>query len=286
MGEKVVKRKEFLEKMKNELQNIQNFDTSDTKNVICEVLCLKPKDYLLKNEFSDEEMEKLGKVVQKLQKNEPLDKILGKKCFFGRDFLTNENVLSPRAETELLVEQGLNYLQKMTSKPLYVLDLCCGSGCIGLTIACETGGNVRVVLSDISKPALDVAKTNGTKLDAKNVKFILGDMFEGLKDDEKFDIIISNPPYIASSEIQNLSPQVKNFDPLLSLDGGKDGLKFYRQIATNAEKYLKKNGVILVEIGCKQGACVQEIFANFGYTTKLIKDYSQNDRIVVAERNL
>ncbi len=280
MEKKVVKRKEFLGEMAKELQN---FDTNDIKNVICEVLCLKSKDYLLKEEFSDAEVGKLKKVVERLKKNEPLDKILGKKCFYGRNFLTNEYVLSPRAETELLVEQSLNYLKNLSSKSVRVLDLCCGSGCIGLTIACQTNGSVQVVLSDVSKPALDVAKENGEKLKAKNVDYVLSDMFEGLKDFKKFDIIISNPPYIESGEINFLSPQVKDYDPIISLDGGEDGLKFYRQIATNAKKYLKKNGVIFMEIGCNQGESVQKIFANNGYVTKLLKDYSHNDRIVIAK---
>ncbi len=283
MEKKVIKRKEFLEKMANELQNVQNFDTNDIKNVICEVLCLKSKDYLLKNEFSDAEIEKLEEVIQKLKENKPLDKILGKKCFYGRDFLTNENVLSPRAETELLVEQSLNYLQNLSSKSARVLDLCCGSGCIGLTIACQTKGKVQVVLLDISKPALDVAKENAKRLEAKNVNFVLADMFEGLKNGEKFDIIISNPPYIESGEMKFLPPQVKNYDPTISLDGGEDGLKFYKQIATNVKNYLKKNGVVFLEIGCNQGESVQKIFADCGYKTKLIKDYSHNDRIVIAK---
>jgi len=278
-----VKRSELLEKMRIELQNIQIYDTNDIKSVICDVLRLNTKEYLLKSDFSDEEIGILQKVVEKLKKNMPLDKILGRKCFYGRDFVTNENVLSPRKETELLVEQSLKYLSKLQEKTR-VLDLCCGSGCIGLTISCETHGKVEVVLTDISNKALSVAKENGKNLGAKNVKFVLGDMFEGLKKDDKFDIIISNPPYIETSTIFTLDSQVKDHDPWLSLDGGEDGLKFYRQIATSAGDYLKEHGVILMEIGCNQGREVQEIFLAAGYNTQLIKDYSQCDRIVVAER--
>lgn len=279
-----MKRSELLEELKNELQNIPNFDTNDIRTVICEVLQLNTKDYLLKNDFSDEEVKILKQVVQKLKKNIPLDKILGRKCFYGRDFVTNENVLSPRKETERLVEKCLEYLSKLSGKDTQVLDLCCGSGCIGLTIACETRGRMKVVLSDISPKALDVAKQNAKNLGAENVKFVLGDMFKGLKSDDKFDIIISNPPYIESDIIPTLDSQVKDHDPLLALDGGKDGLKFYRQIAKCGKNYLKASGVILVEIGCNQGLTVQEIFKSNGYSTQLIKDYSQNDRIVVAKR--
>lgn len=270
--------------MRSELQNIQNFDTNDIKNVICKVLRLNTKDYVLKNEFSDEEIRILQNVVEKLKKNMPLDKILGRKCFYGRDFVTNENVLSPRKETELLVEQSLKYLSNLKENAR-VLDLCCGSGCIGLTISCQTHGRAEVVLTDISNKALSVAKENGKKLGAKNVRYVLGDMFEGLKNDDKFDIIISNPPYIETSTISSLDLQVKNYDPWLALDGGEDGLKFYRQIAASAEKYLKTNGVILMEIGCNQGFSVQEIFKAAGYGTQVIKDYSQNDRIVIAKEN-
>lgn len=279
-----MKRSKLLEKMRIELQNIQNFDTNDIKSVICDVLRLNTKEYLLKSDFSDEEIGILQEVVEKLKKNMPLDKILGRKCFYGRDFVTNENVLSPRKETELLVEQSLKYLSKFQEKTR-VLDLCCGSGCIGLTISCETKGGVEVVLTDISNKALSVAKENGKKLGVKNVKFVLGDMFEGLKKDDKFDIIISNPPYIETSTIFTLDPQVKDHDPWLSLDGGEDGLKFYRQIANFAGNYLKEQGVILMEIGCNQGEAVQEIFRGCGYNTQLIKDYSQCDRIVVAREN-
>ena len=279
-----MKRSELLEKMRIELQNIQNSDTNDTKNVICEVLRLNTKDYVLKNEFSDEEIRILQNVVEKLKKNMPLDKILGRKCFYGRDFVTNENVLSPRKETELLVEQSLKYLSNIRENAR-VLDLCSGSGCIGLTISCQTHGEAEVVLTDISDKALSVAKENGKELGAKNVRYVLGDMFEGLKNDDKFDIIISNPPYIETSTISSLDPQVKNYDPWLALDGGEDGLKFYRQIAASAEKYLKTNGVILMEIGCNQGLSVQEIFKAAGYGTQVIKDYSQNDRIVIAKEN-
>ncbi len=279
-----MKRSELLEKMRIEFQNIQNFDTNDIKSVICEVLRLNTKEYLLKSDFSDDEIGILQKVVEKLKKNVPLDKILGRKCFYGRDFVTNENVLSPRKETELLVEQSLKYLSNFKEKPR-VLDLCCGSGCIGLTISCETQNEAEVVLTDISNMALSVAKENGKKLGLKNVKFVLGDMFEGLKSDDKFDIIISNPPYIETSIIETLDPQVKDHDPRLSLDGGEDGLKFYRQISSEAEQYLNENGFILMEIGCNQGVAVQNIFRAAGYNTQVIKDYSQCDRVVVATKN-
>lgn len=272
-----MKRNELLKKIKSQLEN-QNVD--DIKTVICEVLGIKTKDYVLKTDFSDEEVQEINKVVAKLKKNMPLDKILGRKCFFGRDFVTNCDVLSPRKETEILVEQCLKFLKNGKGE---VLDLCCGSGCIGLSVACENDC-ARVVMSDISPQALDVAKQNATKLGAKNVEFVQGDMFEGLKHGKKFDIIISNPPYIQTNIIATLSPQVRCFDPILALDGGDDGLRFYRQIASRGGQFLKTGGVVCVEIGFDQGGVVQQLFKNAGYETQLIKDYDQNDRVVVAKK--
>ena len=242
---------------------------------------------LLKDDFSGKEVEQVESVLEQMKQGKPLDKILGRKNFYGRDFVVSEDVLTPRKETEILVEEGLKELSTKFSKnvdKIRVLDLCCGSGCCGLTIAkeCENKGNVEVVISDISSKALKVARQNIDNLQLTNIKVMCGDMFEHLKKKEKFDIIISNPPYIKSQDISFLDKQVKDFDPTVALDGGEDGLHYYRIISKQAKDYLKNCGCILVEIGYNQGEEVKKMFEENGFKTHIVKDYSSNDRVVVA----
>ena len=141
---------------------------------------------------------------------------------------------------------------------------------------------MEVVVSDISSKALKVGKQNIDNLQLTNIKVMCGDMFEHLKKEEKFDIIISNPPYIKSQDISFLDKQVKDFDPTVALDGGEDGLHFYRIISKQAKDYLKNIGCVLVEIGYNQGEEVKKMFEENGFKTHIVKDYSSNDRVVVA----
>ena len=155
-----------------------------------------------------------------------------------------------------------------------------GSGVIAITIAKETSANV--VASDISHQALEVAKKNAKTNNAK-IKFVESDIFKGLKKD-KFDLIISNPPYIPSKEVLTLDDEVKKYDPILALDGGDDGLSFYREIAEQAPMHLKEDGIIVLEIGFNQGQSIKKLLQNSFKNIKIKKDYSGNDRIVVAQK--
>ena len=206
--------------------------------------------------------------------------ITGKAYFYGHEFKVNGNVLVPRPDTEILVEEVL----KILTGNERVLDMCTGSGCI--LIACDLGEDKKYhfkegVGSDISEKALEIARENAVSLGAENLEFVSGDLFENVKG--TFDIIVSNPPYIARGDIMELEPEVRDFDPLNALDGGEDGLVFYRRIAEAAPDYLKKDGTILFEIGYNQAKEVEEILREQGFSDiNIIKDYGGNDRVVKA----
>ncbi|NCB48188.1 MAG: peptide chain release factor N(5)-glutamine methyltransferase [Clostridia bacterium] len=251
-----------------------------------ELLCLMTlkitREALFKKEkFNQRECNRIDRVLCRRLKNEPLNKIFKRQNFFGIDFFINNYVLAPRIETEILTEMALKKIKLDGTK---VLDLCCGSGCIGLSLAKFSVIKTEVVLSDIDDKALLVAKKNRKMLKLDGVKIVKSDLFEGLKKFDKFDIITCNPPYIKSEDIKNLSKGVKNFDPHLALDGGETGLKFFEKIAENAGNFLKKKGIIFFEIGFDEKFKVQEIFEKKGFVAKCFKDYSGLDRVVEIKR--
>ena len=189
-------------------------------------------------------------------------------------------MLAPRQDTEILVEQAIKYIndQQQVQK---VLDLCTGSGAIAITIAKNT--NSKVTATDISKRALAVATKNAKNLDAK-VTFLQSDAFKDLKPSSKFDIIISNPPYIPTKVIETLDEEVKNHDPLIALDGGEDGLDFYKIIADNAPKHLSKGGVLMLEIGYDQKQSVPKLLQTKFKDIQVLNDYGGNPRVVIATK--
>ena len=220
--------------------------------------------------------------IEKLSQGIPLQHITHSQEFMKMDFKVNKDVLIPRQDTEILVEEVIN-LAKDIKNPV-ILDLCTGSGAIAVSIA-KYVKNVKVYAIDISKNAIEIARENAVQNGViNNVKFIESDLFEKLQD-EKFDIIVSNPPYIATKEIKKLSKEVQN-EPRLALDGGTDGLKFYRKILQNAYKFLKVPGYLCLEIGYDQKNAVKEIIEKEGRYIEnyCIKDLCQNDRVIVAKR--
>ena len=235
---------------------------------------LSLSDLLKKTDFSAKEKAKIHRAVKKRLSGMPVQKIFKRAYFYGEVFYVNKNVLCPRPETELLVEECLKYA-KANDK---ILDLCTGSGCIAVAI--KKNINAKVCASDISSKALYVAKRNAKNLHA-DVKFIKSNLFENIN--QKFDIIVSNPPYIPSSEIEKLDIEVKEHDPKISLDGGEDGLEFYKQIANVAKSFLNKNGKILLEIGINQAKNVQKLLKNAGFSVYVKNDYNNIERIVVGE---
>ena len=207
----------------------------------------------------------------------PLWYCIGDTDFYGYTFKVNENVLIPRPETELLVEKALEVIKEGDS----VLDLCTGSGAIAVSISKSV--NAEVTASDVSTEALDVAKENALINDAK-VEFVLSDLFNNLID-KKYNVILSNPPYIKSEDISSLQKEVKDFEPMLALDGGEDGLDFYRQISKQAINHLENQGYLLFERGYNQAEDIKKILIDEGYQSiEIIKDYDNIDRIIKAVR--
>lgn len=215
---------------------------------------------------------RLQHYADRLQQGEPFAYVVESTEFWQRRFALNKDVLIPRQETELVCEQFI----KLVNSKSKVLDLCCGSGVLGVTTQLQTGA--KVTCADISAKALVVAKYNA-KLNKAKVKFVKTDMFNKLNG--KFDAIVCNPPYVESAVIDTLDASVKDYEPHLALDGGSDGLNFYRNLATNAPKYLNKHGVMVLEIGYNQGEAVAELLQD-NFDVQVIKDYGGNDRIVIA----
>lgn len=257
-----------------------NIDSSEVNILFCEALNLQRVELLTKTKISVKEQKKVLFYAKKRLLGMPIQKIFKKAYFFEYVFFINNNVLCPRPETEILVQEYL----KVAKKEDDILDLCTGSGCIAITVqkklAEKFNNSNFVVASDVSKKALDVAKKNALKLGA-DVKFIRSNMFE--KINKKFDVILSNPPYIKNGDLQTLDIEVKNYDPLISLDGGEDGLKFYRIIAKNAKNYLKSHGKIFLEIGFDEATQVVELLKNNGFDCFVKKDYNNIDRLVIGE---
>lgn len=228
-------------------------------------------------QFSTEETNQIMKAVQKRINHIPLGYIFGRSYFYGREFKVNENVLIPRQDTEILIEKVCEDI-KTREKPVLVLDIGTGSGAIGITVQKETGADVTLV--DISEEALKVAEENAQKLEAE-VKIVHSNLFENVAG--KFDFVISNPPYIESGVIETLETEVKDNEPILALDGGTDGLDFYRKIVAEAPNYLNKGGKLYFEIGYNQAEALKDLMKEDFTNILVYKDYGNNDRVVVGE---
>ena len=246
------------------------------------------KEYL--NIYFDKEIDKeienefLSK-LELLKEGKPVQYLINKQSFYGFEFFVNESVLIPQPDTEILVEEVINYIEKIykeSNKCVKVLDLCTGSGIIGICLKKKLKEKVNVYASDISKDALKVAKTNAKNLDV-DINFMHSDLFENLSGN-KFDIIVSNPPYIKTEVIKELSKEVQN-EPFIALDGKEDGLYFYRKIIINSKEFLENSGKIFFEIGYDQSKEVEELFKENNYTNIYTKkDFGDNDRIVVGKK--
>ena len=208
-------------------------------------LKLSKADLYLENiEISDKDIKAMDKMFSELSKNKPIQHIIGESYFYDNRFLTPPGVFIPRPETELLVDCAIDFLSKRKSS-LTVVDFCSGSGCVLLSVAKKLP-NHKYIGIDISDIAIDVAQKNSQFLDLKNVQFIKDDIFNYLS--PKADLIICNPPYLATNEIDNLEESVKNHDPIEALTDFKDGTSFYKHLIINFEKLIKKNGAMLLEL--------------------------------------
>ncbi len=237
---------------------------------------MKKAEYFLKqNDTADELiLFKYKEALLKRASHIPLQHITGEQEFMGLSFWVNENVLIPRQDTETLVEEAL----KVIPSGSHVLDLCTGSGCVIISLVVH-GQGLSGVGIDVSEEALAVARENGERLVGSKVDFAPGNIWDGVTG--RFNAIVSNPPYIRTKDILNLSVEVKDHEPRIALDGAEDGLYFYRHIVGHAKEYLKEKGWLLVEIGYDQGEDVYELFVANGFKdVEIIKDLAGNDRVV------
>ena len=225
--------------------------------------------------LSDDEEKTYFGLIERRNTGEPVQYITGKTYLYGLEFFCDRSVLIPRFDTEVLIEETI----KKAPKDSELLDLCTGSGCIALCVKHERE-DITVSASDISKDALNVAKKNSENLGLK-INLIHSDLFSNI--DDRFDIIVSNPPYIPTNVIRGLDEKVKDFEPEGALDGGEDGLDFYRIIAKEAVRFLKGESLLIMEIGYDQGESVSGILSENGYKDiKVIKDLNGLDRVVSA----
>ena len=225
--------------------------------------------------LSEDEEKKYFSLIERRNEKEPVQYITGKTYFYGLEFFCDKFVLIPRFDTEVLVEEVI----KRAPKNCELLDLCTGSGCIAICVKHERD-DIAVSASDISKEALLVAEKNKDRYNL-DIKLIQSDLFENI--DKKFDIIVSNPPYIPTKVISGLEDKVKDFEPKGALDGGEDGLDFYKEIAKEAVNYLKDESILIMEIGFDQGEDVSDILHDNGYKNiEVIKDLNGLDRVVYA----
>jgi len=222
--------------------------------------------------ITDEHYHQYLQLVQRRGNHIPLQYITGEQEFMGLNFMVSEEVLIPRQDTEILVEEVLK-----VAKGKDVLDLCTGSGCIIISLV-KLGEIKNAVGVDISEGALSVAKENAKQLQAE-VKFVQSDMYAQVQD--RFDILVSNPPYIPSREILDLMDEVKNHEPIIALDGKIDGMYFYRIIINGLSLHLKPSGYVFLEIGYNQGEAVSKLLKDVGITDiSVIKDLAGLDRVV------
>lgn len=225
-------------------------------------------------ELTEREEKHYQLLTEKRGGHVPVQHLTGTMNFMGLDFDVAENVLIPRIDTEYLVEEAMTYVEDGAR----VLDVCTGSGCILLSLM-RFKNDISGVGVDVSDDALELSRKNAEKLGVENVQFIKSDLFRNVEG--KFDYILSNPPYIRSSEIDGLMDEVRLHEPHLALDGGEDGLDFYRKIAHEAKDYLEPEGRLFFEIGFDEGDALREILSEEGYKDiEVVRDYSGNERVV------
>lgn len=277
-----MRRIELLKLGENVLKKENIQDSHMKASILLQYVLKQTKQELIINSKEMVEPSKVNKYnnyLQKIIKGSPIQYITKHQQFMALDFYVDENVLIPQPDTEVLVEEGIKIIKEQNME---VLDLCTGSGAIAISIAhyCQ---NSTVTATDVSKEALEIARKNAN-LNNVNIEFIESNLFDKLTE-RSFDIILSNPPYIETDIIKTLEKDVQA-EPHLALDGGKDGLEFYKKILNEAHKHLKTNGYLMLEIGYNQGNAVINLeHKNLKLITKQpIKDLAGNDRVVIFQK--
>ena len=263
-----------------------NIEDANTKiSILLQYLLSMSKTEIMLHEnmeLDETQKEEIFKRVEEIIEGKPIQYITHHQEFMGLDFYVDENVLIPQPDTEILVEETLHMINRK-KKNIRILDLCTGSGAIAVSIEnyALDRNIIKIYASDICAEALEIARKNAIlNNEETNIRFIKSNMFENIND--KFDIIVSNPPYIETQTIANLSKEVQN-EPHIALDGGEDGLDFYRIIAKEAKKHLNRNGWILLEIGYNQKESVSNLLQEEKYENiTCIKDLNGNDRVIMA----
>lgn len=280
-----MKYQECYLKGKEALANAGVEEAALDARLLLEHVCGTDRNYLLVHgdrEVSGDQEAAYFESIQKRASRIPLQHITGVQNFMGLDFCVNEHVLIPRQDTEILVEEVLRQM----SDGSRILDMCTGSGCILISLLhysnwCDGVG------ADVSWDALQVARNNASRLLAKKEQtsyaFVKTDLFEQIEGE--FDIIVSNPPYIATDVIETLMPEVREHEPRMALDGTEDGLFFYKRIVTESGKYLKNGGMLYFEIGYDQGQAVKSLMEQAGFReVVVVKDYAGLDRVVYGTK--
>ena len=271
----------------------------DIEDIIMNICHLKRDELIrsMKEEIPGALKKSLENAIEQRLHHKPIQYITHNANFCGYSFFVNEDCLIPRVDSEILVENAFEYVKNNIKlfknnvnnhAKIKILDACCGSGCLGLSL-CRmisdkkliTLGDIEITLLDKSSLAIQVAKINAQKLQI-NANFVISDVLLNYFGDQRYDIILCNPPYIETDVIDTLEPEVKNYEPKIALDGGKDGLLFYKALAKNLKENLNPNSKVFFEIGYNQGSIVEEIYKNENFKVELLKDYGNNDRCVVV----
>ncbi len=276
-------------KTKLQYLNDNGVNTSlfEIKLLLADVLDINISDLAFyKSELTNDQEKKFDKYIEMRKKFYPVDKILGKKYFYKLEFEVNRDVLSPRYDTEILIEETLR-LFNLNDK-IEILEFGTGSGCIVISLLDELK-NAKATGVDISKKALEITKKNATtnnvlnRLDLLNASWFDNDIQNKIP--QKFDLIISNPPYIPTKDIETLDNEVKNFDPIIALDGGEDGFRDYIKICEHAQKMLKNNGYLVFELGINQADNVIKIAKEKNLNlVNTFKDYNNIERCVIFKK--
>ena len=259
----------------------------DTEYIFSDVLKVSRNTlkYSMSREIKEEDKDKIREMlVLRAKKRKPLQYILGEWEFYGLPFKVSEGVLIPRADTEILVEQCIQLMREVEEPN--ILDIGSGTGAISIAIANELKSS-SVTGIDINEKAIELANKNKTLNRIKNINFVKSNLFENLDKDFKYDLIVSNPPYISKNEYETLMPEVKNYEPQNALTDLGDGLYFYREISKLAGEYLKDTGYLAYEIGYNQAKDVTKILQNNNFDIlSVMKDYGGNDRVVIAKKTI
>lgn len=265
-----------LNKFVSEAKKTYNISDFDMSYVIEKITGKTRTMQIFDNTISNKEIADCTQILKRYLNGEPLNKIFNEQNFFGFNFYINNNVLAPRPETEILVDNALKMIKDNQS----VLDLCCGSGIIGLTIK-KLRSDVAVTLSDISSDALKVCRQNAEKLNV-DVNILQSDLFENITG--KFDFILSNPPYIKLGDKDTLDKGVLLYDPHIALFGGDDGMLFYNRIMEQVNDFLLPGGKIIFEIGYDIKRSIENLATANNYDITFIKDYNNIDRVAILKR--